>query len=183
MKIIETPIKDLLIIEPQVFGDDRGWFFEAYNESKFAEANLPTDFIQDNHSYSEAGVLRGIHFQKSPSAQGKLVRCLRGKLWDVAVDLREDSPTFKQWYSVELSAQKKNMIYIPIGFGHGFYALEDCEMLYKVRGGGYDPENDSGVIWNDPEIEIKWPLNGEPTLSEKDQALLPLAETTLEFGL
>ncbi|PIW36793.1 MAG: dTDP-4-dehydrorhamnose 3,5-epimerase [Candidatus Kerfeldbacteria bacterium CG15_BIG_FIL_POST_REV_8_21_14_020_45_12] len=181
MEIIPTPIKDLVVIQPKVFGDDRGWFFESWSQADFVKNGLPTDFVQDNHSFSQKGVLRGLHFQNPPSAQGKLVRCVKGRLWDVAVDVRQNSPTFKQWFSIELSAEAKNMIYIPIGFAHGFYALEDCEMLYKVHGGGYDPASDSGILWNDPEIGVAWPLEGEPTLSEKDKALKPLSETNISF--
>ncbi len=182
MNIIETPIQDLIIIEPKIFGDDRGWFTESFSAAKFKKLGIPYNYVQDNHSYSQKGVLRGLHFQKDPDAQGKLVRCVRGRLWDVAVDLRTDSPTYKKWFGIELTAEKKNMLYVPVGFGHGFYALENCEMLYKVTS-NYAPESDSGIIWNDLEIGIQWPVEGEPLLSEKDEKLLPLAKTEIAFTL
>lgn len=181
MKKHETPLKDVFVLEPQVFGDDRGWFMESYNTKKFKDAGINVDFLQDNHSFSTKGILRGIHFQKPPHAQGKLVRCSMGKLFDVAVDLRKESETYSKWFGVELSAENKKMLWIPEGFGHAFYALEDCEMQYKVSGALYAPESDSGIIWNDPEIGIKWPFEGEPVLSEKDAALKPLSETEIPF--
>ncbi|MDP3970652.1 MAG: dTDP-4-dehydrorhamnose 3,5-epimerase [bacterium] len=180
MKLIETPIKDLVVIESQVFGDDRGWFLEGFNADKFKELGLPTNFVQDNHSYSQQGVLRGLHFQLNPKPQGKLVRCVKGRLWDVAVDLQKNSDTYKQWYAVELSAEKKNMLYVPPGFAHGFYALEECEMLYKCTE-TYDAKLDSGIAWNDPEINVEWPLEGEPSLSEKDMSAPQLSSIKLDF--
>lgn len=181
MKITNTEIKDLMIIEPQVFGDDRGWFCESYSKEKFKEAGLPYDFVQDNHSFSTKGVLRGLHFQKPPHAQTKLVRCTRGALWDVAVDLRKNSETYKQWFGLELSQENKKMLLIPEGFAHGFYALEDCEMQYKVTS-GYAPQSDSGVLWSDQEIKIDWPTSlANPVISEKDLQLQPLTETQNPF--
>lgn len=185
MNIIETPLKDCVVVEPAVFGDDRGWFMEAFNAEKLEGTSIPTHFVQDNHSKSQQGVLRGLHFQHPPKAQGKLVRCVRGTLWDVAVDLRKDSPTYKQWFGIELSEENKKMLYVPVGFGHGFYSVTDCEMLYKCTD-SYSPEHDAGVMWNDPEIGIEWPSfadapNGEPVLSEKDLALKPLSQTENPF--
>lgn len=181
MDVKETPIKDLVIIEPKVFGDDRGWFLESFSINAFKNTGLPYEFVQDNHSFSTKGVLRGLHFQKTPHAQGKLVRCTKGKLWDVAVDLRKSSPTYKKWFGLELSAENKKMLFIPEGFAHGFYALEDCEMQYKVTS-GYAPESDSGIIWNDSEIGIEWPISEQdPVISEKDAALKSLEETNNPF--
>lgn len=178
--IHETPLQDAVVLEPRVFGDDRGWFIESYSTQKFHEAGITEEFVQDNHSRSQAGVLRGIHFQTDPMAQGKLVRCTAGRLWDVAVDLRQGSPTYGQWHGVELSAENKLMFWIPAGFGHAFYSLEECEMQYKCTN-LYSPEHDGGLIWNDPEIGIEWPFEGEPLLSEKDAALKPLADTDINF--
>lgn len=168
--IIETGVKDLVVIEPKVFGDERGFFMESYNKEEFEKLGLKIDFIQDNHSRSKAGVLRGLHFQfKYP--QGKLVRVVRGKVWDVAVDLREKSPTFKKWFGIELSAENKKMFYIPEGFAHGFLTLEDdTEFQYKCTN-LYYPEFDSGVRYNDEEIAVNWPEVENLVLSEKDQNL------------
>lgn len=183
MKKIETPIEDLFVVEPQVFGDDRGWFMESFSKGKFKDLGIEVDFLQDNHSYSQKGVLRGIHFQKPPHAQGKLVRCSVGRLFDVAVDLRKGSGTFGKWFGIELTAENKKMLWIPEGFGHAFYSITDCEMQYKVSGSLYAPESDSGVIWNDSEIAIDWPIEGEPSLSEKDAELKPLSETDIPFSI
>ncbi len=180
MKITKTPIEGLLIIEPEVYGDDRGFFFESYNLDKFKDLGIDTVFVQDNHSKSAKGVLRGIHFQLPPKPMTKLVRCIRGKLWDVAVDLRKDSPTYKQWFGIELSEENKKMLYVPGDFGHGFYSLEDCELQYKVSN-TFDSELDEGIAWNDSEINIKWPLEGDPTLSERDKNGKTLAESDLPF--
>lgn len=188
MDIQPTSLNGALIIQPNVFGDDRGWFYELYNQEQFTAAGVDVQFVQDNRSSSVAGVLRGLHFQRPPKAQGKLVSCTKGRLWDVAVDLRKDSMTFKQWFGLELSAEKKNMLYIPSGFAHGFYALEDCEMLYKCTE-IYDASTDGGIIWNDSEIGIDWPIhrnfdNGShdrPIISDKDTQLLLLAEIDNPF--
>lgn len=183
MEIQTTPLNDVIIVQPKVFGDDRGWFYELYNQENFSAAGLTEVFVQDNRSFSAAGVLRGLHFQRPPKAQGKLVSCTKGRLWDVAVDVRQDSSTYKQWFGLELSAELKNMLYVPAGFAHGFYALEDCEMLYKCTQ-PYDAETDSGIAWNDLEINIEWPINqtyGDPVISEKDAKLKPLADTNNPF--
>ena len=174
------PLEGLLIVEPEVFSDDRGFFFESFNADKFAALGLPTSFAQDNHSYSVRGVLRGIHFQLPPKVMGKLVRCTRGRVWDVAVDLRKSSPTYRQWFGLELSATNKKMLWVPPGFGHGFYALEDSEVLYKSTE-TFDKAGDANIAWNDPEIAIGWPLQGQPLLSARDSVAPRLATLNLPF--
>jgi len=170
MKIVPTSLPDVLVIEPQVFGDARGFFFESFNRRAFREATgVDLDFVQDNHSRSARGVLRGLHYQiRQP--QGKLVRCVAGEVFDVAVDLRRSSPRFGKWAGVTLSAENKRMAWIPPGFGHGFLVLtEHAEFLYKTTD-YYAPEHERTIAWNDPDIGIAWPLDGEPVLSGKDQA-------------
>lgn len=169
MKIAKTKLEGVVIIEPEVFGDNRGFFMESWNKKKMAEAGLDYDFVQDNHSKSTVkGTLRGIHFQKGDKAQAKLVRCVKGAVLDVAVDLRKNSPTFKQWVGVELSEENKKQLLIPRGFGHGFVTLtDDVEFLYKADN-YYAPEADAGVRWNDPEIGVEWGIEN-PILSEKDK--------------
>jgi dTDP-4-dehydrorhamnose 3,5-epimerase len=176
MKVIETAIDGLLIIEPQVFGDDRGFFMESWNADKFRAAGLDLEFVQDNHSRSAKGVLRGLHFQ-NPNPQGKLVRVVAGAVWDVAVDIRQSSPTFGRWVGVELSAANKRMFWVPPGFAHGFVSLENgTDFLYKCTG-AYDPAAEHSLLWNDPEIGIEWPLDGiEPQLSAKDKVGKRLAD-------
>lgn len=182
MNIVPTPIPDLCIIEPRVFSDDRGWFFESYNADAFRESGIATLFVQDNHSSSRAGVLRGLHFQLPPKPMAKLVRCTRGRIWDVAVDLRKNSTTYRQWFGVELSAENKKMLYIPEGFAHGFYALEDCDVVYKCSS-TFDATLDAGIAWNDPEIAINWPIADPRSiiLSDKDAHLAKLSTLTLPF--
>lgn len=169
MKITKTKLEGVVIIEPDVFGDNRGFFMESWNKKKMEEAGLYYDFVQDNHSKSTVkGTLRGIHFQKGDKAQAKLVRCVKGAVLDVAVDLRKNSPTFKQWVGVELSAENKKQLLIPRGFGHGFVTLtDDVEFLYKVDN-YYAPEADAGIRWNDPDIGVDWGVEN-PILSEKDK--------------
>ena len=178
LQLIQTSLKDVAILEPKVFGDERGFFLEAYNEATFKALGLPTKFKQDNHSGSRKGVLRGLHYQlKQP--QGKLVRTLRGEIFDVAVDLRRGSAQFGQWFGTALSAENKRMLWIPPGFGHGFLVLSEfAEVAYKATE-FYAPAFERSIVWNDPAIGIEWPLEGEPTLSEKDGAgsLLADAET------
>jgi dTDP-4-dehydrorhamnose 3,5-epimerase len=168
MNVIETAIPGPVIIEPRVFGDDRGFFYESYNEGAFKAAGLDLNFVQDNHSKSAKGVLRGLHFQ-NPNPQGKLVRVTAGRVWDVAVDIRKSSPHFGKWVGVELSAANKRMFWVPEGFAHGFIALEDgTEFLYKCTA-TYDPSAEHSLMWNDPAVGIEWPLEGlEPQLSAKD---------------
>ena len=169
MKIKKTKLEGVVIIEPDVFGDNRGFFMESWNKKKMEEAGLYYDFVQDNHSKSTVkGTLRGIHFQKGDKAQAKLVRCVKGAVLDVAVDLRQSSPTFKQWVGVELSEKNKKQLLIPRGFGHGFVTLtNDVEFLYKADN-YYAPEADAGIRWNDPEICVEWGVEN-PILSEKDK--------------
>jgi len=176
MNIIETAIPGVLIIEPKVFGDERGFFMESWNERAFGEAGLDIAFVQDNHSRSSRGVLRGLHYQ-SPNPQGKLVRVTAGAVFDVAVDMRRSSPSFGQWVGVELSAVNKRMLWVPEGMAHGFLCLQDgTDFLYKCRG-YYDPANEHSLLWNDPAIGIDWPLDGlAPQLSAKDAAGRPLAD-------
>ncbi|BAK68093.1 dTDP-4-dehydrorhamnose 3,5-epimerase [Sphingobium sp. SYK-6] len=176
MKVVETAIADVLIIEPKLFGDERGFFMESWNARTFREAGLDIDFVQDNHSRSSRGVLRGLHYQQ-PGPQGKLVRVTAGAVFDVVVDMRRSSPTFGKWVGVELSARNKRMLWVPEGMAHGFLCLEDgTDFLYKCRG-FYDPANEHSLLWNDPAIGIAWPLDGiAPQLSAKDQAGAPLAE-------
>ena len=171
---IETDIKDLLIVEPRVFADDRGFFMETFKASDFKHAGITGDFVQDNHSLSSKGVLRGLHFQTAPHAQGKLVRVVRGAVWDVGVDLRPGSETFLKWFGLELNTENHRMLYIPPGFAHGFLTLEDdTHFLYKCTA-EYAPESDGGIRWDDPDAAVEWPLEpGQiPDVSEKD-AVLP----------
>ncbi len=169
MNFIKTEIEGLFIVEPKVFGDHRGFFMESWSEQAFAEAGLNYTFVQDNHSSSTVkGTLRGIHFQRGDKAQAKLVRCVRGRVLDVAVDLRPDSPTYKKWVAVELSEENKRMVMIPRGFGHGFVTLTDnVEFLYKADN-PYAPESEGGIRWNDPELNIDWGVE-TPVLSAKDK--------------
>lgn len=169
MKITETKLEGVIIIELDVFGDNRGFFMESWNKKKMEEAGLFYDFVQDNHSKSTVkGTIRGIHFQKGDNAQAKLVRCVKGAVLDVAVDLRKNSPTFKQWIGVELSAENKKQLLIPRGFGHGFVTLtDDVEFLYKADN-YYTPETECGIRWNDSDIGVEWGVEN-PILSEKDK--------------
>src|SRR5574343_632457 len=179
MNIIDTAIPDVKIIEPKVFGDERGYFYESFSQRLFDEAvGYHVAFVQDNHSRSVRGVLRGLHYQLPPFAQGKLVRCTVGEVFDVAVDIRRSSPTFGQWVGVNLSADNKRQLWIPEGFAHGFVTLsEHAEFLYKTTQ-YYAPSHDRGVLWNDPAIGIAWPDAGTLQLSGKDQVqpLLAAAE-------
>lgn len=180
MKLEKTSIEGVVIIEPDVFADDRGFFYESYNAEKFEQLGVPGTFLQDNHSASKKGVLRGLHFQLPPKAMAKLVRCTRGRIWDVAVDLRKSSLTYKQWFAIELSQENKKMLYLPAGLAHGFYALEDCEVLYK-NSHTYDKSGDGNVRWNDPEFNVAWPIEGEPLLSARDQIAPFLKDLDLPF--
>lgn len=170
MKLISTHIHDLLILEPKVFGDERGFFFESFNQRQFKElTGLDVDFVQDNHSRSAKNVLRGLHYQIQ-QPQGKLVRVVQGKVFDVVVDLRRSSPTFGQHVGIELSAENKRMFWIPPGFAHGFVVLsETAEFLYKTTD-YWAPEFERSLLWSDPALAIAWPLDGAPQLSAKDQA-------------
>jgi len=172
-KRLEIP--DVILIKPKVFEDERGFFMETYKKEDFERAGIRGEFVQDNHSRSKYGVLRGLHFQKEPYAQAKIVRCIRGVIYDVAVDLRGNSPTFGKYVGVILSEFNKYQLYIPRGFAHGFVVLSDvAEVVYKVDN-VYAPDYDGGVIWNDPDIGIDWPIE-EPVISKKDQKLPTLRE-------
>lgn len=179
MKFVETGIPDLTIIDPTVFGDDRGFFLESWSAARFSEAGLDLAFVQDNHSKSAKGVLRGLHYQ-NPNPQGKLVRVIAGRVWDVAVDLRATSPTFGKSFGVELSSANKRMLWVPPGFAHGFLSLEDgTEFVYKCTA-IYAPTDEHSLLWNDPALGIEWPLGSlEPIMSAKDLAGTSLAEARL----
>ena len=181
-KFMETSIEGVHIIEPMVFGDERGYFMETYHERDFKEVGIDAVFVQDNQSKSKKGVLRGLHFQRT-KPQGKLVRVIRGEVFDVVVDLRRDSATYGEWEGVLLSEDNKKQFYIPEGFAHGFLVLSDeAEFIYKCTD-FYDAEDECGILWNDPQIGIEWPLEGvdEIILSEKDEKWKPLKETVTEF--
>ena len=170
MKTVETALPGVLLLEPKVFGDDRGFFYESYNERLFRQATgLDAHFVQDNHSRSAKGVLRGLHFQVC-QPQGKLVRCVAGEVFDVAVDLRRESPTLGRWVGVHLSADNKRQVWIPAGFAHGFLVLSEmAEFLYKTTD-YYAPQHERAIAWNDPALGIDWPLAAPPLLSNKDAA-------------
>lgn len=181
MELIKTDIKDLYVIETKIFEDNRGWFTESYSSKKFKNKGIDINFVQDNHSLSkEKGILRGLHFQLSPKAQTKLVRCTRGKIYDVAVDLREGSPTYKKWFGLELSAENKRQFLIPKGFAHGFLTLSNnAEVQYKVDE-YYAPEYDRSIIYDDPEINVDWGIEG-PILSDKDKNAPLLKDSDCNF--
>ncbi len=177
MKVKTTPIEGLLVIEPQVFNDARGYFYESYNKQKFAEAGIDYEFIQDNQSLSQKGIIRGLHFQAPPYEQGKLVRVIQGAVKDVVVDIRKNSPTFGQHFSIVLTAQNKTMFFIPPGFAHGFETLEENTIfLYKCTN-VYNKESEGGLLWNDPFLNINW-QNNDPLISDKDK-ILPTFENLI----
>lgn len=173
-------INDVILVKPKVFGDNRGFFLESYKKSDFFANGIDVEFNQDNHSKSVKGVLRGLHYQKAPYAQAKLVRCSKGRIYDVAVDIRPESKTFGKYVKVELSEENKHMLYIPEGFAHGFVALTDeVEILYKASG-EYNPQADRGILWCDKDIDIDWEIDFEPILSEKDKIQPRLKEINRE---
>jgi dTDP-4-dehydrorhamnose 3,5-epimerase len=176
MPAVATPIKDLLLLEPQVFGDERGWFTEKMNTAALAEAGFSDRVVQVNHSFSVKGVLRGLHFQRAPHDQSKIVFCVRGRLFDVAVDVRPGSPTCGKWYGVELSSENRRGLLVPRGFAHGFYALDDCELLYLCGNASYDKAAEGGLRWDDPAVGVEWPLDGAPQVNERDAAFGGLAD-------
>jgi dTDP-4-dehydrorhamnose 3,5-epimerase len=180
MKYIKTPIEGLFEIEPQLFGDERGYFFESFKADEFKQNVANVDFVQDNQSYSTKGVLRGLHFQKGESAQGKLVRALSGKILDVAVDLRPESETFGEHYSVILDSEKHNMFYVPEGFAHGFYVIEDAIFTYKCTN-YFNKAAEGSLLWNDKDLNIQWNTES-PSLSEKDENAETLADFKLSIG-
>jgi len=181
MELIKTDVLDVFILEPKVFGDNRGWFMETWSKKAMEDAGLHYDFLQDNHAYnSQKGILRGLHYQKGEAAQAKLVRCIRGSVLDVAVDMREGSPTYKKWVAVELSAENKRQLMVPRGFLHGYLTLtEDAEFVYRVDG-LYNPQMDGGIRWNDPEIGVEWGIS-DPVLSEKDANQPFLKDSDIDF--
>lgn len=169
MKVTETELPGVLIVEPRVFGDERGFFMETFHAKKYEDVGIHGPFVQDNFSRSAKGILRGLHFQE-PNAQGKLVQVLAGEVFDVAVDIRRGSPTFGKWVGVELSARNRRQLWVPAGFAHGFYVLsESADFHYKCTA-LYSPETERSIAWNDPELAIAWPLSGQPVLSAKDAA-------------
>ncbi len=173
-------IPDVILVKPKVFGDNRGFFMETYKKSEFAQNGIGVEFNQDNHSKSSEHVLRGLHYQAKPYGQAKLVRCVRGRIYDVAVDIRPNSKTFGQYVKVELSENNKNMLYIPEGFAHGFVVLSDeAELCYKASG-EYNKDADRGVLWSDKDINIDWEINFEPILSDKDKVQPTLKEINKE---
>lgn len=183
MNVIATALPEVLIFEPRVFADERGWFMESYNQAVFENAvGYAVPFVQDNHSYSKRGVLRGLHFQLPPYAQGKLVRATQGRVWDVAVDIRKSSATFGKWVGVELSAENRRQLWIPPGFAHGFITLsETAEFLYKTTA-LYNKESEGAIIWNDPQLAIQWPeiAQADVLLAAKD-AVAPLMKDARLF--
>lgn len=167
MNFLPGGIPGLVVVEPRVFRDDRGFFFEPYNAPRYKAGGIDVDFVQDNHSFSTRGVLRGLHFQKSPG-QAKLVRCARGRIWDVAVDLRQGSSTFGKWWGLDLDSDTHRQLFIPVGFAHGFCVLSDeAEVMYKCSS-VYDPATEAGVRWDDAEIGVDWPIQ-DPAISARDQ--------------
>lgn len=180
--VSELGLAGLKVIKPKKFGDHRGFFSETYNRREFAQHDIDIDFVQDNHSLSaDVGTIRGLHFQTPPFAQAKLVRVTRGRILDVAVDLRRSSPTCEEWVAVEISAQEWNQILVPIGFAHGFCTLEpDTEVIYKVNN-YWSPAHEQGLLWSDPDLGIKWPLRGAAVLSDKDTKLPLLKDLSFRF--
>lgn len=181
MEVIKTDFEGLYVIEPKVFGDNRGWFFESYTKERYESFGLKADFVQDNQSYSkEKGTVRGLHFQKNPMAQLKLIRCTRGRIIDTVVDIRKSSKTYKKHFSIELSPENAKQLWIPRGFAHGFVTLtEDCEIQYKVDN-YYSPECDRSIKYNDPEFGIDWGVEN-PVLSQKDLKAPLLADSDADF--
>jgi dTDP-4-dehydrorhamnose 3,5-epimerase len=173
-KRLQTKLDGVVLLEPLVHGDERGFLVETYSAKAWAEAGVGAEFVQDNHSRSSAGILRGLHFQTEPG-QAKLVRCVRGRIWDVAVDLRRDSPTFGQWEGHELDDVSHRQLFVPVGFGHGFCVLSDLADVHYKLSSYYDPETETGIAWNDAEVAVEWPLE-DPQVSERDANAPRLAE-------
>lgn len=177
---IKQDIDDVILVKPKIYGDNRGFFAETYKKSEFFANGIKDDFVQDNHSKSSAHVLRGLHYQAKPHGQAKLVRCVKGRIYDVAVDLRVNSKTFAKYVKVELSEENKQMLYIPNGFAHGFVVLSDeAELIYKTSS-EYAPQADRGILWNDETINIDWGIDFEPILSEKDKNQPKLSDINKE---
>jgi dTDP-4-dehydrorhamnose 3,5-epimerase len=178
MNVLETALPGVLVFEPKVFGDERGFFMETWHAERYREAGLPSHFVQDNLSFSQRGVLRGLHFQ-NPDQQGKLVFVLQGEVYDVAVDIRVGSPTFGRWTAVTLSSENKRQLYVPEGFAHGFLVTSDAALFTYKCTAKYNAKAEAVILWNDPEIGIEWPTN-DPVLAEKDSVAPPLAELSPE---
>jgi dTDP-4-dehydrorhamnose 3,5-epimerase len=176
---LETRLEGVALIEPQVHGDERGFLVETFSQPEWAELGVGTDFVQDNHSRSRAGILRGLHFQTSPG-QAKLVRCSRGRIWDVAVDLRRDSSTYGQWEGHELDDERHRQLFVPVGFGHGFCVLSEVADVHYKLSSRYDPATEAGIAWDDPDVGVEWPL-AEPLTSERDRNAPKLAEIAAEL--
>lgn len=175
MELKPTALKDVLLLTPKLFKDDRGYFFESYNQDTFAKLGIHTLFVQDNQSFSLKNTLRGLHFQNSPKAQAKLIQVIDGEIFDVAVDIRPNSPTYGEWVSEYLSSKTHNMLYIPEGFAHGFLVLSDTATVTYKCSDTYSPAHEGSIIWNDPKLNINWPLTSQPLLSAKDMTALPLS--------
>jgi len=175
MNIIETPLPGVIILEPKVFGDQRGFFMETWSRERYCQAGINGEFVQDNMSCSTRGTLRGLHFQH-PQGQGKLVQALAGAIFDVVVDIRVNSPSFGQWFGTELNAETRKQLYIPPGFAHGFCVLSETALFSYKCTDYYSPQNEGGIQWNDPDIGIDWPLEGQPILSDRDQQHCSLSD-------
>jgi dTDP-4-dehydrorhamnose 3,5-epimerase len=183
MKILDTPLSGLKIIEPNVFADDRGYFFESYHADKLLNQGIDCTFVQDNESFSSYGVIRGLHYQLSPYAQAKLVRVISGKVFDVAVDIRKGSPTFGQWYGIELSSENKRQLFIPRGFAHGFSVLSQSAIFTYKCDGYYNKESERSIRFDDPDLAIDWHIPADKSLvSEKDLQALPLHKAEMNFN-
>jgi len=178
-RVLPTKLDGVVLLEPTVHGDERGFLVETFSEPAWREAGVDVEFVQDNHSRSRAGILRGIHFQTHPG-QAKLVRCVRGKIWDVAVDLRRDSPTYGQWEGYELDDERHRQLFVPVGFGHGFCVLSDVADVHYKLSSLYDPETEAGIAWDDPDVAIEWPIT-DPQTSERDRTAPRLAEIADEL--
>lgn len=181
-EFVPLAIPGLILVKPKILGDNRGFFLEMYKYSDFADAGIKDQLVQDNYSRSGKGVLRGLHYQKNPKAQGKLVTCIRGGIYDVGVDLRKGSAHFGEWIGVDLTEENRHMLYVPPGFAHGFQVVtETAEVMYKCTD-EYSPENERGIIWNDPDINVEWPL-ADPVLSGKDKVYPHLAQADINFTI
>ena len=182
MNIVETPIPGLFVIEPRIFADERGYFFESYSKTKFTDAGLDTDFVQDNESKSQRGVIRGLHYQLEPYAQAKLIRVVYGSVYDVAVDIRKGSPTFGKWFGLEVSSENKKQLYIPKGFAHGFSVLSDIAIFSYKCNALYHPPSERGIHLNDPSLNINWQIPSEEAIiSVKDKVLPFIGEAEMNF--
>jgi dTDP-4-dehydrorhamnose 3,5-epimerase len=183
MNVIKTTLPGLCIIEPKIFQDDRGYFFESYQEEKLSQQGIRTRFVQDNQSKSSYGVIRGLHFQKEPHAQTKLIRVLEGIIYDVALDVRKESPTFGKWFGIELSAENKKQLYIPKGFAHGFSVLSETAVVFYKCDELYNPASEGGVLFNDPSLDIDWKVDAEKeVLSAKDKVLPLFKNANFNFS-